>query len=71
MLLMNIEAERARCGQNKEEFSKKLGVSLKTYYNWVSEKTPIPSTFLLKMSKTFGVSMEYLLESYDKNMKAG
>ena len=63
---MNIEAERARKGQNKEDFSKNLGVSLKTYYNWVSEKTPIPSTFLLKMSRSLGVTMEYLLESYDE-----
>ena len=33
----NIEAERARRGYSKDEFSQLLGVSRKTYYNWVSK----------------------------------
>lgn len=31
-MLRNIEAERARKGISKEELSKRLGTSLKTYY---------------------------------------
>lgn len=63
-MLVNIEAERVRKQLSKEEFSKKMGVSLKTYYNWISESTDIPSTKLKKMANMFGATMEYLLESY-------
>ena len=57
----NIEAERVRKGLTKEELAKELGVSTKTYYNWLSGFTAIPSTALKKMSTMFEVSMEYLL----------
>lgn len=57
----NIEAERARRGYSKDEFSKLLGVSRKTYYNWVS-KGKIPQSKLELMSSIFGVTTEYLLE---------
>ncbi len=48
-MLRNIEAERVRNGFSKEQVSKKLGVSTRTYYNWINEETDIPSTSLLKM----------------------
>ena len=57
----NIEAERARRGYSKDEFSKLLCVSRKTYYNWVS-KGKIPQSKLELMSSIFGVTTEYLLE---------
>lgn len=57
----NIEAERARRGYSKDEFSKLLGVSRKTYYNWVS-KGKIPQSKLELMASIFGVTTEYLLE---------
>lgn len=60
-MLVNIEAERVRMQLSKEDFSQKLGVSLKTYYNWISESTDIPSTKLLEMAKLFGTTMEYLM----------
>lgn len=60
-MLINIEAERVRKQLSKEDFSQKLGVSLKTYYNWISESTDIPSTKLLVMAKLFGTTMEYLM----------
>lgn len=58
----NIEAERARNQMSKDELASALGVSTKTYYNWVNSVTDIPSSALVKMSKMFGVSIEYLLE---------
>ena len=61
-MLNNIEAERARKGWSKKEISKILGISIKTYYNWISEETDIPSTALIRMSKMFGTDIEYLLE---------
>lgn len=66
---MNIEAERARKGMTKEELSKELGVSTKTYYNWINGERPIPNTALSKMKKIFGVKIDYLLEEgeFDKD----
>lgn len=62
MKFMNIEAERARRGMSKEEFAKFLGIALKTYYNWQNGDTDIPSSALLRMSRMFGTSIDYLLE---------
>lgn len=58
---MNIEAERARKGMTKEELSKELGVSTRTYYNWISGERPIPNTALAKMKIMFGTDIDYLL----------
>ena len=60
-MLRNIEAERVRKGWTKEETAKKLGVSLKTYYNWINEETDVPSSALLRMSQIFGTKVDYLL----------
>ncbi len=57
----NIEAERARLGLTKEEFAKRLGVSTKTYYNWIGGINPIPSDALMKISKMCKSSIDYLL----------
>ena len=62
-MLRNIEAERVRKGWTKEETAKKLGVSLKTYYNWINEVRDIPSRKLQRLAKILDVTMEYLLES--------
>lgn len=59
---LNIEAERARRGLSKEDTANRLGVSVKTYYNWINSETDIPGSALLKMAKLFGTSIEYLLE---------
>lgn len=61
-MLRNIEAERVRNGFSKAQVSKKLGVSTRTYYNWINEETDIPSTSLLKMGLLFGVDIGYLME---------
>lgn len=61
-MLRNIEAERVRKGISKEELSKKLGTSLKTYYNWVNEITDVPGIVLVKMSRIFGTDVDYLME---------
>lgn len=61
-MLINIEAERVRKQMTKEEFSKFLGISLKTYYNWQNGEHPIPHTALAKMKEKFGKDIDYLLE---------
>ena len=60
-MLTSIEAERVRKGLTKAELAKKLGISVKTYYNWVNEETDVPSSALLRMSKMFGTDIDYLL----------
>lgn len=60
-MLTSIEAERVRKGLTKEELAKKLGISVKTYYNWINEETDVPSSALLRMSKMFGTDVDYLL----------
>ncbi|MCI6451926.1 MULTISPECIES: helix-turn-helix transcriptional regulator [unclassified Hungatella] len=57
----NIEAERARRGMSKEEFAKKLGISTKTYYNWINGVNPIPSDALIEMGGICHVNVGYLL----------
>lgn len=61
-MLRNIEAERARNQFTKEELASKLGVAVKTYYNWINEETDVPGKALLKMSILFGKDINYLLE---------
>ena len=56
----NIEAERARRGWTTEELACKLGVSRKTYYNWVSQGK-IPADKVQQLSELFSVSSDYLL----------
>lgn len=61
-MLSSIEAERARNGFSKEALSKELGISVKTYYNWVNEETDVPSSALIRMSKIFQTDIDYLLK---------
>lgn len=61
MMFNSIEAERARNGMSKEELATQIGISVKTYYNWLNGVNPIPSTALIKMSDIFGVTIDYLL----------
>lgn len=68
-MLVNIEAERVRKQMTKEEFAKEMGIALKTYYNWINGVTAIPSTYLQKMSKFFGVQIEYLLEERERGVE--
>lgn len=68
---MNIEAERVRNGMTKDEFSRFLGISLRTYYNWQKGESPIPHTALAKMKKKFGKDIDYLLEENEIEQDAG
>lgn len=61
-MLSSIEAERVRNGLSKEALSKKLGISTKTYYNWINEETDVPSSALIEMSKIFQTDIDYLLK---------
>jgi len=60
IVLRNVEAERARNGLTIEELAQKLGISCKTYQNYVRGSS-VPSDKLLVMRGLFGCSVDYLL----------
>ncbi|QCT71562.1 XRE family transcriptional regulator [Eubacterium maltosivorans] len=66
----NIEAERVRNELSKEQLAEKLNIALKTYYNWIDGKTPIPSTALKEMAFMFDKSIDYLLGIEKQEPKA-
>lgn len=57
----NIEAERARRKLSQQYLAECLGVSLRTFSNWMSGKTEIPCSAIIKLSKLFNCSADYLL----------
>lgn len=61
-ILRNIEAERVRHGLTKEVLAETLGVTTKTYLNWIRGETEIPSGKIIRMKELWGVSADYLLE---------
>lgn len=61
-MLNNIEAERVRNRLTKEDVAKKLGVSMRTYCNWVKEETDIPGVALIRLSRMFGTDVIYLMQ---------
>ena len=56
----NIEAERARMQLTKEELSRQLGISQRTYLSYVRGETAIPSNILMAMARLFRCSTDYL-----------
>ena len=61
MMRVNIEAERGRLQLSKEDISKELGITSKTYLSYIRGNTPIPSDVLVKMARMFGCTTDYLL----------
>lgn len=61
MNLPNIEAERIKRQISRDDFAKLLSVSRKTVNNWQNGRTEMPLSKLLLLSKTWGVSLDYLL----------
>ena len=57
---VNIEAERGRLQLTKSQMCEKLGITWKTYNNYINGG-PIPSTILERLKDMTGQSMDYLL----------
>ena len=60
MIRANIEAERGRLGYNKEQMSKALGVTVKTYNSYITGAA-IPSSKLELLRALSGKPIDYLL----------
>lgn len=63
---LNLEAERGRLQMTKEHLAESVGISSKTYSNYVSGKSPIPSDVLLRFTELFNCTADYLLEEHIK-----
>lgn len=63
----NIEAERVRLRMSRTYLAELLGVSLRTYSNWMNGTRDIPSSVLVKMAKLFNCSTDYLLDVQNKS----
>lgn len=61
-MLNNIEEERVRNRLTQKQVAEKLGVSMRTYCNWIKEETDIPGVALIKLSRMFGTSMDSLMQ---------
>lgn len=57
----NIEAERAHFGMSKVELAQELGVSYSTFKSWMREKTEMPCSKVIAMSRLFNVTSDYLM----------
>ena len=64
MFFPNIAAERAKRRMSLDAMAEQLGVTRKTIYNWETSGN-IPQDALMKMSKIFNCSIDYLLVTED------
>lgn len=58
----NIECRRKEKELSKCDISKMLGISLKTYYNWLNGTTNIPSNKLIILAEILDSSIDFLLK---------
>lgn len=65
MLGQRISEMRALLGWNQVELARKLGVAKQTVSNWENENIQPSIEMLLRLSKIFGVTTDYLLGKDD------
>ena len=61
IMLRNIETKRKEKGLKQKDLTRRLGVSVRTYDNWINERTPITSTKLIALSKILDTSIDEML----------
>ena len=69
LIFGNIEAERGRKQLSKEALSRMLGITSRTYWNYLTGG-PIPSDKLIAMAELFDCSTDYLLGITDNRQGA-
>lgn len=61
--MRNIEAERVRLRLMKQDIADYLGVTTRTYYNWVTRRRhEMPGHMYIKLASLFETSTDYLLD---------
>lgn len=66
-MLVNIEKYRKSKRITQKELTSKLEIEVRTYNNWIKERTPIPSNKLIALSKILDVSIDEMLGINTKN----
>ena len=66
-MLVNIEKYRKSKRITQKELTSKLEIEVRTYNNWIKERTPIPSNKLIALSKILDVSIDEMLDINTKN----
>lgn len=66
---VNVEIERERAGLTKEQMCKQIGITVRTYWNYMADG-PIPSDKLVHMARLFECSTDYLLGLTDRRTPA-
>lgn len=61
MSINNLAAERKRIGLTQADAAEKLGVSQKTLVKYEANPLAMPGNFIVRASKLFGCSANYLL----------
>ncbi|OLU40432.1 helix-turn-helix domain-containing protein [Ileibacterium valens] len=65
----NINAELARRGMTQGDLAVFLGVGRKTVNKWLTGKSSIPVEVLCQLKKSWGTSIDYLLDRCSPNQK--
>lgn len=60
-IFCNMEAERVRNGQTCEDVAVYLGITRRTYLNWMQGKSEIPCSALVKLARLWHTTTDYLL----------
>lgn len=60
-VFQNMEAERARHGQTSADVAAYLGITRRTYLNWMNGKSEIPCSAIIKLAELWQTSTDYLL----------
>ena len=61
MLNQKIRELRCSCGWSQVELAKRLGLSKQTVSNWENDNIQPSIEMLVRLSRVFGVSTDYLL----------
>lgn len=64
----NIASERVRLHLSQDELAERIGSTRNQVKSWEAGKTPIKSTFLMKMADLFGCTVDYLLCRTDERL---
>lgn len=68
MISEKLKEIREKHSLNKREMSRRLGIPYTTYNNYETGDREPGSTFLIKFSQEFGVSIDYIMENQPTKM---
>jgi len=61
-----IDAERKKIGMSITDFSKKVGISRKTYYDWENDVVPVLTKYLKPLEGVLGIDVKDIEDDKEK-----